>query len=73
MKGYCFNNHATEPLQGGSHNQKKDLYPYPRFSGVRINDEKTITFDFCCKRIAVERVCRPGAGRSVPHGVHRPG
>ena len=24
LRSYCFNNHATEPLQGGSHNQKKD-------------------------------------------------
>ena len=42
MKGYCFNNHATEPLQGGSHNQKRHPYPYSRFSGVRINDEKQL-------------------------------
>ncbi len=62
MKGYCFNNHATEPLQGGSHNQKKrHPYPYSQFSGVRINDEKTITFYPCCKRIAVECLCRPRA------------
>lgn len=62
MKGYCFNNHATEPLQGGSHN-RKNPYPYPGSCGVRINDEKTITFNDCCKRINVECLCCPGAGR----------
>lgn len=71
MKGYCFNNHATEPLQGGSHNQKKDPYPYSRNSGVRINDEKTTTFDSCCKRIDDKCLCRSGAGCPVPHRVHR--
>ena len=50
--------------------RKKDPYPYP---GVRINDEKTLTFYPCCKRIPVEYLCRSGAGRPVPYRMLRPG